>query len=286
MMFDYYKILGVSETATDKEIKNALKNKLKEHHPDKLNDNANIELEKTKFYLIKEAGDTLTNPQNKRAYDLSRKQHKTLNNDYKTEFNEYIKNLQNNEEPSTNIQQPEKIERDAPENTLRRYEDIVIEREQNDIENTKQNIFKDKQFDPNTFNTIFEKNKKRAPETAIVNYEEMPGIEGLNKDNYAELDNGEHVESSLSDTSSSHIQPTPTPVNIDYEKYIRERKQSDELLQKQDFKRMPQEMPPISKDFGHMIGNQMGGTERENTIYKQIIMDAYNAITGTLSALI
>ena len=32
---DYYDLLGVSRQASDKDLKNAFKNKAREHHPDK-----------------------------------------------------------------------------------------------------------------------------------------------------------------------------------------------------------------------------------------------------------
>lgn len=287
-MFDYYKILGITENADEREIKIAFRNKLKEYHPDKLEnkDVVQIELEKTKFYLVKEAGETLINPQTKREYDQSRRK-KELTNDYKKEFQEYIQRMELNdfEEEKKKLPESEKIIKDPVEKSLRKYEDILIQREQNDIENSQTNIFKDRQFDQQIFNNVFEKLKKRYEENMIVNYETMEGMEGINRDNFAEIDNKiekiESTECSLSESSAQSQKPLP-PINEAYMKYMNDRKQNDELLKNPEFVKPTEQMPQISRDFGHMIGNNMGGCERENSIYRQIIMNAYNSITGLI----
>ena len=129
-MFDYYKILGIADCANEREIKIALKNKLKEYHPDKLEskDNVQIELERTKFYLVKEAGETLINPETKREYDSSRRK-KQLTSDYKKEFKEYIQSMQLNEsddDEKEKLPETEKVIKETIEKSVRKYEDILI----------------------------------------------------------------------------------------------------------------------------------------------------------------
>ena len=63
---DYYKILGVSKTATDSDIKKAYRKLARKYHPD-LNPN-NKEAEK-KFKEINEANEVLSNTENKKKYD-------------------------------------------------------------------------------------------------------------------------------------------------------------------------------------------------------------------------
>ncbi len=63
---DYYKILGIDKTATDKEIKKAYRKLARKYHPD-LNPN-NKEAEK-KFKEINEANEVLSNTENRKKYD-------------------------------------------------------------------------------------------------------------------------------------------------------------------------------------------------------------------------
>ena len=65
-MKNYYNTLGVSENASDKQIKQAFKKLAKEHHPDRGGDT-------TKFKEANEAYDTLKNSSKKQEYDTIRK---------------------------------------------------------------------------------------------------------------------------------------------------------------------------------------------------------------------
>lgn len=59
---DYYDILGVSRNATEKDIKTAFRKLAAKHHPDKGGDSK-------KFVEIKEAYETLNNPEKRQMYD-------------------------------------------------------------------------------------------------------------------------------------------------------------------------------------------------------------------------
>jgi curved DNA-binding protein len=63
---DYYQILGVPNTASESDIKNAYRKLARKYHPD-LNPN-NKEAEK-KFKEINEANEVLSNPDNRKKYD-------------------------------------------------------------------------------------------------------------------------------------------------------------------------------------------------------------------------
>jgi curved DNA-binding protein CbpA len=63
---DYYKILGVSKTATEKEIKKAFRKLAIKYHPDK---NSDPDAEK-KFVKIAEAYEVLSDPQKRKQYDM------------------------------------------------------------------------------------------------------------------------------------------------------------------------------------------------------------------------
>ncbi|EAZ83149.1 DnaJ C-terminal domain-containing protein [Algoriphagus machipongonensis] len=63
---DYYKTLGISKTATEKEIKDAYRKLARKYHPDLNPDNKEAE---AKFKEINEANEVLSNPENRKKYD-------------------------------------------------------------------------------------------------------------------------------------------------------------------------------------------------------------------------
>lgn len=63
---DYYKILGVSKTATEKEIKAAYRKLARKYHPDLNPDNKEAEI---KFKEINEANEVLSDAENRKKYD-------------------------------------------------------------------------------------------------------------------------------------------------------------------------------------------------------------------------
>lgn len=65
-MLNFYQILGVSQTASESEIKKAYRQLAKVHHPDL---NPNNDFAATKFRQITEAYQTLSNPQQRSIYD-------------------------------------------------------------------------------------------------------------------------------------------------------------------------------------------------------------------------
>lgn len=63
---DYYKILGVAKTATEKEIKKAFRKLARKYHPDL---NPNDKKAESKFKEINEANEVLSNADNRKKYD-------------------------------------------------------------------------------------------------------------------------------------------------------------------------------------------------------------------------
>ena len=66
VFIDYYKILGISKTATEKDIKTAYRKLARKYHPDLNPDNKVAE---NKFKEINEANEVLSSPENRKKYD-------------------------------------------------------------------------------------------------------------------------------------------------------------------------------------------------------------------------
>lgn len=77
---DWYAILGVSNTATEKEIKKAHKEKAKLYHPDQQHGQTNkvIEENHTMFNLCEEAFQILKEPHSRMSYDIDWKRHQNI----------------------------------------------------------------------------------------------------------------------------------------------------------------------------------------------------------------
>ena len=63
---DYYKVLGVEKTATEKEIKQAFRRLARQHHPDV---NPNDPQAEERFKEINEAYEVLSDPEKRGKYD-------------------------------------------------------------------------------------------------------------------------------------------------------------------------------------------------------------------------
>ncbi|WP_315076463.1 DnaJ domain-containing protein [uncultured Clostridium sp.] len=96
-MKNYYKILGVSESANKDEIKKAFRNLAKKYHPDKNKDNPDaIEM----FQQINEAYEILSNESSREEYD--KKLNKQNSNSQKNENKNNSKKSQGKSKENSN----------------------------------------------------------------------------------------------------------------------------------------------------------------------------------------
>ena len=191
-MPDIYKVIGVSSKETQEVIKKKCNEKLAKYHPDKIGpilskyppesrtkEKKRLEMQ---YKLIREAYSILRDPQKRKYYDL---QKNTIDNKnfvhQKSSFEEFTK-LQESEINDQTRKLAENnfkmnfIEIDKKHgfdrNTLeddplskkdidKRLQDLMMEREQQDIEYIPSNIFEGKSFNTSEFNKSWEKQKRK-----------------------------------------------------------------------------------------------------------------------------
>jgi curved DNA-binding protein CbpA len=209
---DYYSILGIGRDSKKLDIKRAYQKKLKKFHPDKTKPTAENKL---KYKLIREAGDILTHPLKRKAYDTQCELNNTKQNfvSQRESFNKFIQlqeNKMTDEDRKTaklnfdksihqmNIEHNinEDIKQLSSVEYNRRMEDVILQREQEEFEINQDNIFKNKKFNSMVFNNIFDNKKENATdiqddsislyknEVQAYNCNENEGV-GL--DNYSSL---------------------------------------------------------------------------------------------------
>ena len=85
-----YEVLGVSETATDEQVRSAYIKLVKKYHPDLQDNNLKAEYEE-KIKLINEAFEVLSDSEKRKNYDLNLKQTEFSVEDYNNLINENLK---------------------------------------------------------------------------------------------------------------------------------------------------------------------------------------------------
>lgn len=234
--FDYYKILGVEPTATQLEIKRAYQSKLRKRHPDKVpatKENLAI------YKLLCEAGDLLSDPLERKAYDMQRKldqtsksfesqrdsfkEFKKLQEQGMTEENKSIAKLHfekgladmDRKHGYNRSQSDDKMTKDE---SKRRTDDLMMLREQELLELSHDNLFEGTTFDHAKFNKLFEKQKKKESKkssslakldngvTAFNDYDGESGGVGLDQyDNLYAEDNFNDYNSNFASIGSGLI---------------------------------------------------------------------------------
>lgn len=170
MQFDYYKILGITHNSDIDTIKKAYKKKIIQYHPDKVQPTGTETSDTliTKFNLIKKAGEILMSPELKKQHDEELQKYNNVENIF---IHSNISELYD----SLNINEPVAPEKHDPVDIDKKYEDILLQREQDDIESLSTNIFTDKKFNVDEFNNFFIKREKKnsSPLSCIIETKEL-----------------------------------------------------------------------------------------------------------------
>ncbi len=191
-MPDIYKLVDASPTDSQDVIKRKCTEKLAKYHPDKISSllakvPADDKVKEKKrlliqYKLIRDAYSTLRDPEKRKFYDLQRKTIDSKNFlKQRDSFEEFVK-LQDSEiseQTRKNAENAFKIgyleldkkhnfDRkkldDAPmskKEASKRLEDLMMERENQDIECVQNNMFDGRAFDQKEFNKQWERNKKK-----------------------------------------------------------------------------------------------------------------------------
>jgi curved DNA-binding protein CbpA len=180
--YDYYKILGISRDSDMSDIKRKYRHLLAKYHPDKLKllSETKRKIKQEQYPLIRMAGEVLTNPEKKKFYDLEQKTMKSSDiSNQKSSFEDFIKlqesGITDDSKKRSELEfrkESEKINKvrgfnPDPEIKLNKQEiskhvqELLAQRDVESIELAQKNIFEGKSFNPNEFNNIFEKNKRK-----------------------------------------------------------------------------------------------------------------------------
>ena len=310
MDVNYYKILGVDQNASNLEIKRAYQLKLKKLHPDKM---IQTKENKLKYKLVREAGDTLTNILDRNAYDTQRKMN-DVQKDFKTQQESFKKFLQLQNNSTTD--EDKKIARLNFERSIveldtshtvcdnnslniddmeRVVEDYKLQRDQEDVETTYDNMFEGKKFNNLMFNSIYDSEKKKNynKNNSMIKYD--GGIMASNAGDDMGMGTGIDKYNTLYDTDSftgynEHysgiagnsdcpVIDSPdenTPNNL--QNIMDERENQDSMfsaMRQRDFGSILDDRYGISNQFGFMVGSNMHkqidvGKDMVD-IYKQLI---------------
>lgn len=230
--YDYYAVLGFTEKSakerskiSNKDIIKAFNKQLKKYHPDRIDKNvSSSELKQlnTMYKLVQQAGDVLGDKNKRKAYDIENSVKESAGHvNHKSKFDEFMK-LQEKDDTG---EQRERAKLDfergladldkkhgahkysttsmTKDDTNRRLEDLMQQRDIEEIEARPQKLFEEGQsFNRMTFMKAFEKDKIRRKKKRgkrgndIIPYDDIgafndngPGF-GIN-DDYGSLYNEE-----------------------------------------------------------------------------------------------
>ncbi len=213
----YYSILELEPNCTKHDIDVNYKKLALKYHPDKPDGDAVI------FDLINQAYTTLGNQENRREYD------KFLNNDQnneeldpthqtmKSNFENFMTTVsKTTTKPSNKIKSTETIteKQISTHEMAEKLSNKELERKQEEIEYTSENIFGNRPFDPVMFNKVFETHKEN---TEIIKKEANPLPWNLNTES-SQASFTEEQEEPVNDLFDTYFGKQMQPTKEELEK--------------------------------------------------------------------
>lgn len=196
---NHYKILGISQKATRKEIANSYKKLCLIYHPDKPTGDAVMFEQINDSYLV------LKDPVSRQQYDLSliTATDKFDFVDMRDSFKEYIKTPDNfipKIDESIFVPLDVKNQKIKVDDSASMLDDLSLIREQDDLENLPKKLFDEKEFDDEKFHCAFKNGVDELDITEDINEE----WENKSKNNYGDLFSGScratNLDSTFNDT--------------------------------------------------------------------------------------
>lgn len=231
-ILDYYKIIGASQNDSQEVINRKCNQKLAEYHHDKiksklkdLSSEESIKMKKiyeAQYDLVREARSVLTKPENRKYYDI---QKKNANSDSFINNKDSFENFKKLQDSQVTEENKEMVQLDFKKKSKemskkhgfdddlrmgqkdyhmdksefkRRIEDEKLSREQQDVNYLPKNIFEHRSFNITEFNEKFDmwqkkkekKNKDKGVDKSIVQWEDVAAYNdhGANGGNYMAID--------------------------------------------------------------------------------------------------
>jgi curved DNA-binding protein CbpA len=325
--YDYYKILGITRDDDISNIKRKYRHLLAKYHPDKLKllPELKRKIKQEQYPLIRMAGEVLTNPDKKKFYDLEQKTMKSSDiSNQKSSFEDFIKLQESGITEDSKKRSELEFKKDSDKiNKLRGFnpeseikinkqemtkhiQELLAQRDVESIELAQKNVFEGRSFNPNEFNNIFEKNKrkeekklkKRQEDGDMVLYEDkftafndtgLGNFISVEQD-YSDIYNDKQDFKDQSKFTKLNKFNEDIEVSSDsdfeysnsYVDYKNNKLTDDELKRKlterdldtmkydklgfNEFKSVFDDQFGISKDFGTLIGNDISNTGKSKQI--------------------
>jgi curved DNA-binding protein CbpA len=295
--YDYYKILGVLQTATHDEIKRVYQTKLKKMHPDKIEQTKDNIL---KYKLVRQAGDLLTNPNERIAYNMDRQQDTEHSENFKKQKDNFksFMTLQTNSMTQENKKLAElefekeyiKTKKDKVIDTddfQRKIETLELERETQMNEISYKNIFNNKSFDSKKFNKYFEKTSKNDeitkynPDNIFAYNDENIGTN--NNFSLIDDDNDSSSQEEIDLDSISDNDETQEDINKILEQLKTEREtqnnEFDSFMENGKYKSSLDDKYGVSNSLGFMVGTDIRGNQNNNYNIETDYEEIYKELT-------
>jgi curved DNA-binding protein CbpA len=228
-----YEILGVSEDASEQHIKKVYRECVRKIHPDKGGDKDLFQLVTIAFEILsktdkrKEYDDILRLEKQTNNFINLKKQSESFYKKQEIEMNSYETAKENFDKYSKEMV----IETSESFDIEEKLNNLLLSREQDDIEIGKLSVLNPESFDTNKFNETFQKVKSSKESTELIVKHDFPSAFNEIED-YSDLS---EISSKLYEyndkllMSASEIEPF-VPSNVDLDTFMKQREEENKQL--------------------------------------------------------